>query len=409
MSKIKIVILVLLLAGCRSQLTDSSVLPTRWMGPSGNGIYPDTGLLKEWPAEGPEILWTYENLGIGFSSAVIQNGNVYITGMTDSTGFLYKLNLEGKLLFRVPYGTEWTGSTPGTRGSPTVVQDKIYLVSGKGKVICFNQSDGSIIWSKDLFNDFNGKNITWGINETPVVDGNLIYVTPGGKEYNLIALTRQTGELVWSCKGEGEVSAYCSPLLFEHNGRKILTTYTAGHLLGIDAKSGNLLWSIDAHWEWPVHLSTPVYKEGSIFFPTGLGVGGGKLSLSENGDSASVVWMNNACDTRFAGLLLDGYIYGAFSENKDYTWECVDWETGEELYHTRELGFGCSVFADGMIYCYTNKGELAMVKPDPGALDIVSQTKVTYGSGLHMSVPTIYNGVLYIRHGSALIAYKLKE
>jgi outer membrane protein assembly factor BamB len=409
MSRTYFFILVLLLQGCRSHMSSPSELPTRWMGPNGNGIYPDKGLLKEWPTEGPEILWTYENLGIGFSSAVIQNGYAYITGMIDSTGYLYKLDLEGNLQYRIPYGTEWTGSTPGTRGSPTVVNDKIYLVSGNGKVTCFNQKDGSILWSKEMFKDFDGMNITWGINETPVVDGDLIYLTPGGKKNNVVALNRHTGELAWSCRGEGEVSAYCSPLLFKHNGRKLLTTYTAGHLLGIDAGSGDLLWSVDAHWEWSVHACTPVYHEGSIFFPTGLEVGGGRLRLNENGDSASVVWRSNVCDFRYTGFLLDGYVYGSFSDYKDFTWNCVDWETGEESYRSKELAFGYTAFADGMFYIYTNKGDLALVKPDPERLNIVSQTKVTYGSGIHFSMPTIYNGVLYIRHGSALIAYELKN
>jgi outer membrane protein assembly factor BamB len=408
MRKTGILILVLLLSGCRSDVKDSSPLPTRWMGPNGNGIYPDKGLLREWPPGGPEILWTYEDLGIGFSSAVIQNGYAYITGMVDSTGFLYKLNLEGELIYRVPYGTEWTGSTPGTRGSPTVVRDKIYLISGRGKVICFNQTDGSIIWSKEMFEDFDGTNITWGINETPLVDGDIIYITPGGKKDNVVALNRHTGELVWSCPGEGEVSAYCSPLLFEHNGRKILTTYTARHLLGIDPGSGNLLWSVDAHWEWSVHSYTPVYRDGFLFFPTGLEVGGGKLRLSENGDSVSVVWMNDACDYRYTGLLLDGYIYGSFSYNKDFTWRCVDWETGKEMFRSRELGFGCSAIADGRIYTYTINGELVMIRPDSSRLNIISRTKVPFGSGLNMSMPRIDNGVIYIRHGNALVAYDLK-
>jgi outer membrane protein assembly factor BamB len=408
MNRFKAFLLIILLTGCRSRISDHSVLPTRWMGPEGNGIYPDTGLLREWPPEGPEILWTYEELGAGFSSAIVQDGYVYTTGMVDSTGFLYKLDLKGQLVYRVPYGPEWNGSTPGTRGSPMVARDEIYLVSGKGRVCCFNQGDGSLIWSKEMFQDFDGRPITWGINETPVVDDDLIYVTPGGEVNNVVALDRHTGDLVWSCRGESEVSAYCSPLLFEQNGRKILTTYTAGHLLGIDAGTGDLLWSVDAHWEWSVHACTPVYREGAILFPTGLEVGGGKLTLSEDGDSASVVWMNHACDYRYTGLLQDGYVYGSYSDNKDLTWNCVDWETGEEMFRSRELGFGCAAFADGKFYTYTIKGELAMVKPDPGGLNIVSQTRVTLGSGLHMSMPTICQGVLYIRHGNALIAYELK-
>ncbi len=409
MTRLSLLTLIVILAGCGRKAETLTEISTRWMGPNGNGLYPDTGLLKEWPPEGPEIVWTYEDLGIGFSSAVAQNGFLYATGMVDSTGYLYKLDTGGQLLFKVPYGVEWTGSTPGTRGSPTVVQDKIYLISGNGKILCFNQKDGAIIWSKEMFKDFDGINITWGINETPVVDGDLIFVTPGGKKFNVVALNRHSGELVWSCPGMGEVSAYCSPLLLKHKGRKILSTYTAGHLLGIDAVSGELLWSVDAHWEWSVHSITPVYQEGFIFFPTGLEVGGGKLKLSENGDSVSVLWMNDVCDFRYTGLLIDGYIYGSFSDNIDLTWNCVNWETGEQMFNSRELAFGCTVLAEDMLYTYSNKGDLAMIKPDTGRLNIVSQTKVTHGSGLHFSMPTLYNGILYIRHGNALIAYNLNE
>lgn len=260
-----------------------------------------------------------------------------------------------------------------------------------------------------MFKDFDGKNITWGINETPVVDGDLVFATPGGKKFNVVALNRHTGELIWNCPGKGEVSAYCSPLLFQHNGRKILSTYTAGHLLGIDALSGELLWSVDAHWEWSVHACTPVYHEGMVLFPTGLEVGGGKLRMSENGDSVSVLWMNNACDYRYTGLLVDGYVYGSYSDNKDFTWNCVNWETGEEMFRSRDLAFGCTLFADGSFYTYTNRGDLAMIKPDTGRLNTASHSKVTHGSGLHFSVPTMYNGILYIRHGTALIAYDLRQ
>ena len=383
--------------------------PTRWMGPSGNGHYTETGLLKTWPVDGPEILWTYDSLGMGFSSAVIQNGYLFTTGMTDSTGYLYKINLQGELVYKVPYGTGWTGNYKGTRGSPTVVGDRIYLVSGRGKLICFSNEEGTILWSKEYFTNFDGENIMWGINESPVVDGNVLYATPGGAEYNVVALDRYSGDLVWKCKGEGEISAYCTPLLIEHNGRKILTTYTEAHLLGIDATSGELLWSEHLPWEWSVHSITAIYHNGEILYPTGLEKGGGKLQISEDGSSVSVVWENQAGDYRYAAILVDGYLFESFSDHPGFSWRCIDWDNGRQMYASGDLASGRAIYADGMLYLYTSKGELALVKPDPEEFRVVSQTKITHGSGLHQAQPMMYNGVLYVRHGNAMMAYKVKS
>ena len=137
---------------------------TSWRGPSGNGVYNETGLLKQWPANGPEILWAFEGLGQGHSSAIVSNGYVYTSGMIDGTGFLFKLDLEGKLIYKQSYGPEYTESWYGTRGTPVIVGNKIYLESGLGKLVCFNETDGTIAWSKDLFKDFDGANIRWGVN-----------------------------------------------------------------------------------------------------------------------------------------------------------------------------------------------------------------------------------------------------
>jgi outer membrane protein assembly factor BamB len=258
-------LLYFFLAGC--SCGEKEQIPTRWMGPSANGHYPDKRLLKQWPEEGPEILWIYDSLGIGFSSAAIQGKYLYITGMTDSTGYLYKLNLSGELVYRVPYGPEWNGSYAGSRGTPTLVGDRGYLVSGMGMLVCFNTDNGEISWSRDYISDFGGENIRWGIAEIPVVEGDIVYATPGGKEFNVVALDRHSGEIIWSCSGRSDLSAYCTPLIFEHNGRSMLVTYTASHLLGIDRKSGELLWSVDTPWEFSVHECTPLYINGEILFP----------------------------------------------------------------------------------------------------------------------------------------------
>jgi outer membrane protein assembly factor BamB len=288
-----------------------------------------------------------------------------------------------------------------------IVGDRVYLVTGHGKLICLNEENGEILWSKELFKEFDGSNIQWGMNETPVVDGDLIYATPGGRRNNVVALNRLNGNLVWTSPGKGELSAYCTPLLFEHNGRKILATHTSSHLIGLDAATGKLLWSHRHPNQWSVHPNTPIYHQGELFYFSGYGQGGGKLKLSEDGNSVSKVWFNNKMDSRMGGaVLVDGHIYLSGDVNRQ--WRCVDWDTGKESYSSSEIAKGAVIYADGMLYCYSERGELALVKADPSGFQVVSQTRVNLGSEQHWAHPVIYDGVLYVRHGKALIAYKVK-
>lgn len=381
--------------------------PTSWRGPNRDGVYPESGLLKAWPPSGPEILWSYEELGQGHSSVVVSNGFVYASGLSAGKGFLFKFDLSGKLIYKESYGAEFAESYQGTRGTPVIVGDKIYLVSGHGKLVCLNEADGEILWSKELFTDFDGSNIQWGVNETPVVDGNLIYATPGGKRNNVIALDRFTGNLVWTSPGNGELSAYCTPLLFEHKGKKILATHTNSHLIGLDAASGKLLWSHRHPNQWSVHPNTPIYHNGELFFFSGYGQGGGKLRLSEDGRSISQVWFNKKLDSRMGGaVLVDGHIYLSGDNNRE--WRCADWDTGKERYASSDVSKGAVISADGMLICYSERGELALVQADPSGFNVLSETRVTKGSEQHWAHPAIYDGVLYVRHGRALIAYKVK-
>jgi len=381
--------------------------PTRWRGPSGDGIYPETGLLKQWPANGPEILWSYENLGQGHSSAAVSSGFIYTSGMIEGKGYLFKFELDGTLVYKKSYGPEYTESWYGTRGTPVIVGEKIYLESGHGKLVCFNNSDGKILWSKNLFKDFDGKNIQWGVNETPVIDGDIIYVTPGGKKYNVVALDRHTGKLIWTSPGKRELSAYCTPVLFEHNGRKILATHTASHLIGLDAATGKMLWSQSQPNEWSVHPNTPLYHNGELYYFSGYGQGGGMLKLSADGNSVSQKWRNRTIDSRMGGaILLDGYIYASGDNNRE--WRCLEWETGKEMYASAAIAKGTLIYADGMLYCYSERGELALVKADPSGFQIVSKTRVMLGSEQHWAHPMIHDGVLYVRHGKTLISYKVK-
>jgi outer membrane protein assembly factor BamB len=401
--KLAFLVLSFVLAG----LVLSSQTTTRWRGPSGNGIYSETGLMKKWPAEGPQILWHFDSLGEGHSSPAFANNMIYLSGMSGKTGNIYALDMNGKLLWKAPYSEEFHESYPGSRSTPVIAGDLLYIYSGKGVLTCMDSKNGRVKWQKDVFKDLDGQNIKWGVTETVVVDDELVYVTPGGRKNNIVALNRQNGNLVWSSPGKGTSSAYCTPLLVELPSRKLLVTMTAGYILGLDAKDGKLLWSHPHSNRHEVHANTPVYHNGELFCFSGYGQGGVKLTLSSDGSTVKKAWFNNHLDSRMGGMVLvNGYLYGSGDNNRQ--WRCVDWKTGEEKYAATELGKGVVIAADGMLYCYSERGELGLVRATPDGFILAGKTEVELGSGQHWSHPVIHDGRLYLRHGDALIVYKIK-
>ncbi|MCE4563000.1 PQQ-binding-like beta-propeller repeat protein [Maribellus sp. CM-23] len=380
--------------------------PTVWRG-NGTGVYHETGLLNEWPTDGPEILWSFEELGDGHSSPVIANNTIYVSGMVEETGYVYALSQDGKLKWKAPYGKEFSESYPGARTSVVVDGDLLYMYSGLGELVCMNAANGEKKWSKNVLKELGGENITWGVTETVVIDGDLLYVTPGGKTNNVVALNRFNGNLVWSSPGKGEPSAYCTPLLIELPARKLLVTHTADHIIGLDAKTGDLLWDYPQTNRWKVHANTPVYYNGGLFCFSGYGQGGVKLILSADGSSVSKAWAKTELDSRMGGIvLLDGYLYGSGDNARE--WRCVNWETGEETYAAKDIAKGVVIAADGKLYCYSERGELALVSVNPKEFKMISKTKVDLGSAQHWAHPVINDGRLLVRHGNALIAYKIK-
>jgi len=380
--------------------------PTRWRGPQGNGIYNETRLMKTWPESGPEIVWHFEGLGEGHSSPAFANDLIYLSGMVDGTGYIFALDMNGKLQWKVPYGPEFTESYPGARSTPVIAGDLLYIYSGHGILTCMNAGNGEVKWRKDAFNDFDGKNITWGVTETVVIEGDIVYFTPGGKKNNVVALNRFTGDLVWTSPGAGDLSAYCTPILIELPARKLLVTMTADHIIGLDAGSGSVLWSHPQTNRWQVHANTPIYYDGGVFCFSGYGQGGVKLELSEDGSAVSKAWFSKDLDSRIGGMVVvDGYLYGSGDVSRE--WRCVDWKTGEEKYASTAMGKGVTIYADGMLYCYSDRGELGLAKATPEGFNLSGKTRVELGTAQHWSHPVIKDGLLYLRHGDVLIAYKI--
>lgn len=381
--------------------------PTSWRGKGSTGIYNETGLLKSWPANGPEIAWQTSGIGDGHSSPVFAKDKIYLSGTIDGIGQIFALSLDGKILWKAPYGEEWLENYPGSRSSPVIDGDLLYIYSGKGVITCMDANNGDVKWKKDLIKELGGVNIVWGVTETLVIDGDKLFVTPGGPVNNIVALNRLDGKLIWNCKAEGEPSAYCTPLLVKLPSRKLLVTMTKKHIVGVDAETGEFLWSQEQTNQWAVHANTPLFCDNSIFCFSGYGRGGIKLDLNADGSKATKAWFSEKMDNRIGGaVVVNGYIYGSGDKNRQ--WQCIDWKTGEQKYESKAIGPGNVIYDDGMLYIYSDRGEIALVEPKDDGFNIISKTKLVLGSAQHWAHLVINNGRLYLRHDDTLIAYKIK-
>ncbi|NJO90783.1 MAG: PQQ-binding-like beta-propeller repeat protein [Chloroflexia bacterium] len=266
--------------------------------------------------------------------------------------------------------------------------------------------ESHIKWSVDLMKKFGGVNIKWGVTENLVMDGEKLICTPGGSDANIIALNKNTGQLIWKSKGNGETSAYCSPLIVKYAGKSIILTHTKDHFLGVDAKDGKLLWKYSWPNRWSVHPNTPLFKDGEIFISSGYGKGSAMLKLSADGNSVKELWTNESLDCQLGGFVtVDGKIYGAGSNSRK--WVCLDWKTGKELGSADMGKQGNIIYADGLLYCYSESGYVILNEPKTDGYNEISKFKVPYGEKHHWAHLVIADKKLYVRHGTSIMVYSL--
>ncbi len=383
---------------------------SQFRSPNRDGVFHETNLLKEWPQDGPEMIWSFEGLGSGHGNIVFSKDKMFVCGMPDTLGFLFAFNLDGSLLWKKEYGLEWHKNYKGSRSTPTVVNDLLYFESGQGSVFCYNAENGNLVWTVDLLDKFNAQNIQWGMTESLLIEGDVVYGTPGGPDANVVALDRFTGETIWTSKGNSELSAYCSPILVNHNGTQLLITMTAESVLGIDAVTGEIYWRIEQRQTNEIHANIPLYYKGKILCTSAWDKTGDTgtvlISLSDDGKKAEVAWRKKEITNLMSGFILkEGFVYGSpFNKSE---WYCIDWEDGETKYITKALKSGVIVFADGLFYCYTHKGEMALVDADEKDFKVISSFEIPLGADPHWAHPVIHKGRLYVRHGDALMVYDI--
>jgi outer membrane protein assembly factor BamB len=389
----------------------------QWRGPNRDGHFSETGLLKEWPENGPEILLEAEDIGKGWSSPILVGDMIYVTGMKDTLDYLTALDLQGNVKWQVPYGRSWNQSFPDTRSTPVFEDNRIYVQSGTGEVSCINRENGETIWKVDVDESFDGEYHLWGNSETPLIVDDKVICSPGGSETSVVALNKMTGETVWKTNSLGGPRAYVSATIYEYKDFRYILAVIGTHILAIQPENGELAWSYKYYnpdlWDQTglIWTNTPVFKDDEIFLTMGYDYYAVMLKMDSTGTSVSEKFIDRTLDNHHHGVILhDGHLYGSnWYNNKQGRWVCMVWDTGEIKYVDDWDSKGALVMADGMLYAYNERGNVGLVKPDPNGFDVVSQFRITKGAGPHWAHPFIADGKLLMRHGEVLFVYDIKE
>lgn len=382
---------------------------SQWRGPARNGIFPEKGLLDEWPKEGPELLWKFEDIGMAYTSVVFGGEKIFTLGTKDSITSLYALNTDGELLWKKEMGLDWTTNYPGARSTPLVFDGKGYVINGLGVMFCFNVDDGSLVWKRELLDEFNEENNQWGIHENLVIEGDKLFCTLGGKEINVLALNKETGENIWVCKGKGEINAYNSPTIIEHREKKYYITLTNNSILSVDIEKGQLAWShqIADSVINSSHANVPIYKNGMLLVCQGYGYGSKMFKLSDDGLSAEVIWKMDSADVQIGdAVVIENNIY--VSSTTSQKWYCLDWDTGEIKFSTKILPSGTIIAADNKLFIQTFDGNLSMISVENNDFKIKGAFKVP-GKGYHFQQPIIRDGKLYTRRDEIICVYDIRK
>jgi outer membrane protein assembly factor BamB len=256
-----------------------------WLGPNRDGKSLDTGLLKQWPEEGPKLLWQVDDIGVGFSSVAVVGDKVFITGDKDDKLMIFAFDLDGQLLWQTDHGRS-RGGPNGSRATPVIDNGNLYLLGGHGLVGCYDAANGEKKWSREA-KEFGGRAGGWGYAESVLIYKDTAIFKPGGKSC-IVALDKTNGETIWESTGFDAGPEYGSCIVVSYQGHTMIVTGTRNGIFAVDADNGKMLWSNDWSADNTANCPTPAYSDGHVFWSNGYGRGGICLKLKEEDGSVAV-------------------------------------------------------------------------------------------------------------------------
>jgi outer membrane protein assembly factor BamB len=383
----------------------------QWRGPNRDAKSQETGLLEEWPDDGPPLAWKVTGVGGGFSSLAVANGKIFTLGDLDDGSYVIALNeSDGSHAWKTKIGSAGGHRNyPGPRSTPTVNGGQVFALNQHADLVCLDEKTGETRWSVNLLHDFGGKMMSgWKYSESPLVDGDRLICTPGGKDGTVLALDRNSGKKLWQTSEWTDTAGYSSVIIATINDTRQYIQLTGKSVAGIDPDSGKVLWRADRGGQTAV-VATPVVDDDIVFVTSGYGIGCNAFRVGKDGAnwSAEELYANKEIANHHGGVvLLDGHVYGSSGG----TFRCLDLVSGELDFGERSAGKGSTVYADGHLYLRSERGPVALIEATPDGLREKSRFDQPDRSDQRAwAHPVVANGKLYLRDQGVLLCYDISK
>ena len=407
MKRALVIVVAISLGGVASGAADWP----QWQGPDRTRISRETGLLQQWPAGGPPVIWTASKLGTGYGSMSVAGDRVFVQGARGESSFVIALNrADGKEIWAKALGPietrMRTNMGAGPRGTPTVDGDRLYVLTENGDLACL-KTDGSAVWQLNILKAFGGSQLQWMISESPLVDGPHVVVSPGGPGAGIVKLDKMTGKTVWTSKELSDTAGYSSITVADVQGVRTYMTFTAQAGVGVRASDGTEMFRYAKAANNVANIATPVYFDNKVFFSSAYGAGGGLLALSAKDGVVAATEVYHTANMRnhHGGMVLvDGYLYG-FS---DLILTCLDFATGNVMWRDRSVGKGSVTYADGHLYIQGENSMVGLAEASPTGYREKGRFPIPEKGQLSWAHPVISDGRLYVRNQDTLLVYDIK-
>jgi len=377
----------------------------QWRGANRDGISKETGLLKQWPTDGPPLAWKAAGAGGGYSSFAISNGKLYTMGLRGDREFVIAFDVAtGKQLWATAHGAAFRNDRgDGPRGTPTVDGANIYSLGGNGDLSAIEARTGKLLWTMNVLQKFGGSNIIWGISESPLVIGEKLLVNAGGPGASIVALNKKDGSLIW--KSQSDKAGYSSaiPVQVGNTTQVVFFTHTRG--LGLDLKDGKLLWEYPRAANNVANAATPIVRGNRVFISSDYGNGGGVVEISADGKAQEVYFTKDMRNHHSSSILIGDHLYG-FSGN---ILTAMHFDTGEVAWKDRSVGKGSIVYADGNLYALSENGVVGLVEVSPAGYKEKGRFRIQQENLPTWAHPVVAGGRLYLRDQDTIYAYDVRD